>query len=108
MGMSLWVKDNATRAGVPRGTDSSLHFQPLNPDDLKEIAELRRQRLLCGWGFDSIDKWLDMIRKGDRVSHSEPFAFPLRSNEFIPCIARSVLAEYMYLLFAADVLDRRR
>ncbi|KAK9895206.1 hypothetical protein P389DRAFT_172773 [Cystobasidium minutum MCA 4210] len=40
---------------------------PLNPDDLKEIAELRRQRLLCGWGSDSIDKWLDMIRKGDRL-----------------------------------------
>lgn len=46
----------------------SLRFQPLDPDNLTEVAELRRQRMLCGWGLDSVDKWLDMIRAGDRVS----------------------------------------
>lgn len=74
MGTSPCATDFATPAGKPELVRPSPRFQPLDPDKAVEVTELRRQRLLCGWGADSIDKWLDMIRKGDRVSHSELFS----------------------------------
>lgn len=53
----------------PKPLEPSIRFQPLDPDNEVQVAELKRQRILCGWGLDSVEKWLEMIRKGDRVSH---------------------------------------
>lgn len=76
MGTSPCTRDTAASAvEKPEFMEESLRFQPLNPDNPVELSELRRQRLLCGWGADSIPKWLDMIRKGDRVSHAELFRY---------------------------------
>lgn len=63
------VKEPITIAPVqiPERLGTPLRFQPLDPDNEIQVAELRRQRMLCGWGLDSVDKWLEMIRKGDRV-----------------------------------------
>lgn len=67
--------------------EPSLRFQPLDPDNAVEVAELRRQRMLCGWGLESVEKWLEMIRKGDRVSQMLiPGSLRFVLNECICCV----------------------
>lgn len=43
-------------------------FRPLHVSTLTlhATAELRRQRILCGWGIGDVDGWLKESRKGDK------------------------------------------
>lgn len=48
-----------------------MRLQSYNVDSEVERTELVRQRRLCGWGEEDIPYWLTLIRKGDRVAHSQ-------------------------------------
>lgn len=43
---------------------SLLAFEPDSPT---HVAELRRQRVVCGWAEDHVDEWCDQVRRGDKV-----------------------------------------
>ncbi|GAA6012728.1 hypothetical protein JCM10207_005339 [Rhodosporidiobolus poonsookiae] len=43
-----------------------VRFQRFEPDNERDVAELRRQRVLCGWGAHAVDLWCEMARKGVR------------------------------------------
>ncbi|KAK4055281.1 hypothetical protein OIV83_000564 [Microbotryomycetes sp. JL201] len=43
---------------------SSIKLVPFDPDDSIQVEELRRQRVLCGWNVDKVDKWREYGRQG--------------------------------------------
>ncbi|GAA6006655.1 hypothetical protein JCM10207_005007 [Rhodosporidiobolus poonsookiae] len=45
-------------------TPHLVRFARFQPDDDREVAELRRQRVLCGWGEESVDSWREQVRRG--------------------------------------------
>ncbi|GAA5981436.1 hypothetical protein JCM10908_004108 [Rhodotorula pacifica] len=44
--------------------DRKIRFVRFRPDDATEVAELRRQRVLCGWGLEKVDLWLKQVQRG--------------------------------------------
>lgn len=49
-----------------------LDFVPFEHDNVDHLAELKYQRVVCGWDFedDTIDIWLRDCQKGEKVSSS--------------------------------------
>ncbi|KWU46931.1 hypothetical protein RHOSPDRAFT_31754 [Rhodotorula sp. JG-1b] len=44
--------------------DRRIRFVRFRPDAPTEVAELRRQRVLCGWGLENVDQWLKQVERG--------------------------------------------
>ncbi|GAA5856315.1 hypothetical protein JCM8547_000865 [Rhodosporidiobolus lusitaniae] len=44
----------------------SVRFVRVDADSEQHLAELRRQRILCGWGLEAIPTWQRLIRTGIR------------------------------------------
>lgn len=47
-------------------TQPRAKLLPFEPNNEIHIAELRRQRILCGWGTGDVDGWLLESRAGDK------------------------------------------
>ncbi|GAA6032007.1 hypothetical protein JCM8097_003385 [Rhodosporidiobolus ruineniae] len=45
---------------------SPVRFARIDPESDREIAELSRQRILCGWGLENVDHWRQLIREDRR------------------------------------------
>jgi len=58
-----------------------------DPDSSAEVDELKRQRVLCGWGLQNVETWRDQVRRGvknlywifptDRASWTTPAVEPI-------------------------------
>ncbi|KPV78242.1 uncharacterized protein RHOBADRAFT_64361 [Rhodotorula graminis WP1] len=42
----------------------TIELVPFDPDRSTEVEELKRQRVLCGWGSDKVEVWRDQVRRG--------------------------------------------
>ncbi|KAK4698748.1 hypothetical protein P7C70_g7523, partial [Phenoliferia sp. Uapishka_3] len=43
-----------------------IRFVRFQPDLPRDVAELERQRVLCGWGLEHVPVWRDEVRRGDK------------------------------------------
>ncbi|BGP12531.1 hypothetical protein JCM10213_007625 [Rhodosporidiobolus nylandii] len=66
-------------------SESLLQLVRFNPDNTSEVAELRRQRILCGWAVELVETWCAAVRRGERILYwilpSDPSAFSLPEEE---------------------------
>ncbi|BGP36499.1 hypothetical protein JCM10450v2_000397 [Rhodotorula kratochvilovae] len=68
----------------------AIELVAFNPDDAREVEELKRQRELCGWGLHNVEIWREQVRRGvknlywvwptDRASYVTPSFEPLNNN----------------------------
>jgi hypothetical protein len=96
----------------------NVRFQRFQPDNEREVAELRRQRTvstcrsltfisdgrtdsdnaqLCGWGLEDVEKWRGFCRSGTRVRD-----LSLRSHTTTDC---AVHEQEMFWIFYEDGVD---
>ncbi|GAA5844728.1 hypothetical protein JCM11251_007360 [Rhodosporidiobolus azoricus] len=69
----------AATPSTPSPSPSPVKFVRFNPESKLEVDELTRQRIICGWGADKIDLWLDLIARDVRNLY---WIFPLRPEEY--------------------------
>ncbi|KAL8286304.1 hypothetical protein RQP46_004792 [Phenoliferia psychrophenolica] len=43
-----------------------LQFVKFEPDTTRDVEELKRQRVLCGWGLPDVEGWREEVRRGDK------------------------------------------
>ncbi|BGO92766.1 hypothetical protein NBRC10512v2_005052 [Rhodotorula toruloides] len=55
-----------------------------NPDEAKEVEELKRQRVLCGWNLDKVEVWREQCRRGVKNLYWIHPAVPIETPEFEP------------------------
>ncbi|SCV68406.1 BQ2448_527 [Microbotryum intermedium] len=46
------------------GKDELVHLVKFDPDSELHVAELRRQRIICGWNEDLVEGWCNKARQG--------------------------------------------
>ncbi|GAA6015061.1 hypothetical protein JCM8202_004868 [Rhodotorula sphaerocarpa] len=42
----------------------TVRFERFQPGEPVQVAELRRQRVLCGWGLENVDLWCRQVEEG--------------------------------------------
>ncbi|GAA6056759.1 hypothetical protein JCM3770_006118 [Rhodotorula araucariae] len=65
----------------------AIELVAYNPEAAREVAELQRQRVLCGWGLHNVELWGEQVRRGvknlywiwptDRASYTVPSFEPM-------------------------------
>ncbi|GJN92242.1 hypothetical protein Rhopal_005272-T1 [Rhodotorula paludigena] len=60
---------------------SPVRFVRFRPDEAIDVEELRRQRVLCGWGEEKVEFWRDQVRRGVKNLY---WVFPSAANEPLP------------------------
>ncbi|BGO96541.1 hypothetical protein RTBOTA2_000439 [Rhodotorula toruloides] len=63
---------------------SPIKLVRFDPDEAKEVEELKRQRVLCGWNLDKVEVWREQCRRGVKNLYWIHPAVPIETPEFEP------------------------
>ncbi|GAA5897441.1 hypothetical protein JCM6882_001887 [Rhodosporidiobolus microsporus] len=66
---------------TPSTATSPVRFERFDPESQKEVDELIRQRILCGWAADKVDMWRDLARQEVRMLY---WIFPTTLDADLP------------------------